>query len=31
MFFLVLVAVPLVALAVADHRRGVQPYDHLGR
>jgi hypothetical protein len=31
MFFLVLVAVPLVALAVADLRRGVRPFDHLGR
>lgn len=31
MVFLVLIAVPLVALAIADHRRGVRPFDHLGR
>lgn len=31
MIFLVLVAVPLVALAVRDLRRGVRPFDRLGR
>lgn len=31
MVFLVLVAVPLVVLAVADLRRGVRPFDRLGR
>lgn len=30
MIFLVLVAVPLVAVAVADLRRGVRPFDRLG-
>jgi len=29
--FLVLVAVPLVAIAIADLRRGVRPFDRLGR
>lgn len=31
MIFLILVGVPLVALAVADLRRGVRPFDRLGR
>ena len=32
MFFLVLIAALLVVpAAVADHRRGVQPFDRLGR
>lgn len=30
MFFLVLIAFPLVAVAVADYRRGVEPLTRLG-
>lgn len=31
MIFLVLVAIPLVAIAVSDLRRGVRPFDRLYR
>jgi hypothetical protein len=29
--FLILVALLIVPVAVADHRRGVQPFDRLGK
>lgn len=30
MFFLILVMLLIVPVAVADYRRGVRPFDHLG-
>lgn len=31
MFFLIITALLIVPVAVAEHRRGIQPYQRLGR